>query len=100
MVNSTTDGGSNAFYLTRTGSNTINMLFYSNPLAYVFSVTQREDILDCVINLDNSLKGNTRGLFGDFNGDPTDDFIRPNGVMVSANASDPILHEFGQSCKC
>ena len=99
-VNSTTTGGGNAFYLIRTGPDTIRMLLYREGIAYLLTVTQREDILDFVINLDPSVMGHTRGLFGNFNGDGTDDFIRPNGIVVPSDASDQMLHDYGQSCKC
>lgn len=75
------------------------MLLYKDSIAYVFTVTQRGEILDFIINLDNSVMGNTRGLFGNFNGDDTDDFIQPNGIVLPSNASDEMLHDYGQTCK-
>ena len=76
------------------------MLLYKERLAYVFTVTRREDILDFVVNFDDSIRGETRGLFGNFNGNNTDDFIMPNGVRIPSDASDQMLHDFGQSCEC
>ena len=100
IENGTATGGDNAFYLTRVGENTTRMLFYWEGLAYVFTVTQREDIIDFVLNLDTSLRGQTRGLFGNFNNDGTDDFIKPNGITVPyEDVTDQMLHEFGQSCE-
>ena len=75
------------------------MLLYKDRIAYVLTVTRREDILDFVINLEDSVRGNTRGLLGNFNGDSTDDFVMPNGIQVPVNASDQMLHDFGQSCE-
>ena len=67
---------------------------------YVLTVTQRQNILDFVVNLEDSIMGTTEGLFGNFNGDNTDDFIMPNGVQIPSDASDQMLHDFGQSCEC
>lgn len=96
-VNDTTNEAS--FYVTRVANNSIRILFYKNPLAYVFTVSLRDNILEFVLNLDRSLNGSTRGLFGNFNSNDMDDFILPNGVTIQANASDEMLHDFGQACK-
>ena len=99
-VNDTVVGDNNAFYVTRVGEKSIRMLFYWDNLAYVFTVMQRENIMDFILNLDISLKGETRGLFGNFNDDDTDDFIQPNGITVPSDGiTDQMLHEFGQSCE-
>ena len=42
---------------------------------------------------------NITGMLGNYNGDPDDDFILPNGTMLPSNASDRQLYAFGQSCK-
>ena len=76
------------------------MLLYMDGLTYVFTLTRREDILDFVVNFDDSIMGATRGLFGNFNGDNIDDFIMNNGVQIPSDASDQMLHDFGQSCEC
>lgn len=47
-----------------------------------------------------SLFGITKGLLGTFNGDITDDFLRPDGIYLNINATDDeIFHNFGQLCK-
>ena len=98
-VDATTNGSNNAIFMTRTGVDTVRMLLYKDQLAYVFTVTRRGEILDFIINLENSLRGETKGLFGNFNGDTTDDYIKPNGIQVSSDASDQMLHDYGQSCE-
>lgn len=99
MVGNSSVQGNNAFYLTRSGENSVRVLLYKDSIAYILSVAQRGDILDFVINLEEPLRGNTRGLLGNFNGDNTDDFTMPNGIPVPSNASDRTIHEFGQSCE-
>ena len=43
--------------------------------------------------------GTTVGLLGNFNGDTSDDFMYRNGTFLDADASDRMIHDFGQSCK-
>ena len=95
-VNSTSRVGNN-FFLNRTGENSIRLVFFER-ISYMLTVTQRQDILDFVLNLEESLKGRVRGLFGNFDDDDTNDLIYPNGVSVSFNASDTMIHNFGLSC--
>ena len=99
FVGNGTTGNSNSFYVTRTAEKSVRMLFYKEGLVYIFTVTRRSGLLDFVINLDSSLNGETRGLLGNFNGDGTDDFIKPNGITVPSDANDQTLHEYGQSCE-
>ena len=99
-VNSTSVQANNAFYLTRVEDNIVRVLLYTDTCVYVLTVTQRQNILDFVVNLEDSIMGTTRGLFGNFNGDSTDDFIMPNGIQILSDASDQMLHNFGQSCEC
>ena len=87
------------FLLTRIGENSVRILLFRDRVSYVLTVTRRQSILDFALNLEESLKGTTRGLFGNFNDDSTDDLIYPNGIRVPSNATDEMLHEFGQSCK-
>ena len=91
--------GNSIFYIVRTRSGLLRILLYKDRFVYGLTVTQREDILECFINLEDSVRGNMRGLLGNFNGDSTDDFIMPNGIQVPVNASDQMLHDFGQSCE-
>lgn len=87
------------FYLNRTDENSVRVLLYKDRVSYILTVTRREDILDFVINLEESLRGKTTGLFGNFNGDNTDDFVMSNGVPIPSNATDDRIHDFGQSCE-
>ena len=99
-VNSTSIQANNAFYLTRVEDNVVRVLLNRDTRVYVLTVTQRQNILDFVVNLEDSIMGTTEGLLGNFNGDNTDDFIMPNGIQILSDASDQMLHVFGQSCEC
>jgi len=88
-----------AFLLTRIGENAVRILLFRDRASYVLTVTQRQHILDLVLNLEESLQGTTRGLFGNFNDDGTDDLIYPNGIRVPLSATNEMIHQFGQSCE-
>lgn len=75
------------------------MLLYKDSIAYILTVALRGDILEFVINLEEPLRRNTRGLLGNFNGDDTDDLIMSDGRPLPSSASDTMIHEFGQSCQ-
>ena len=52
-----------------------------------------------VASLPEDFQNLTEGLQGNYNGDDTDDFIFRNGTMLSNDANEQIIFEFGQSCK-
>ncbi len=44
--------------------------------------------------------GQTQGLAGNFNGDSSDDLMRPDGTTISTNSSLRDIHyEFGEKCE-
>ena len=98
--NNTSVQAINPFYLTRVGDNVVRILLNTDTGAYVLTVIQRRNILDFVVNLEDSIMGTVKGLFGNFNGDNMDDFIMNNGIQISPDGSDQMLHDFGQSCEC
>ena len=53
------------------------------------------------VSLPASFQGRTSGLMGNYNGDPSDDFLPRNGsTPLSVNASNKEIHEqFGITCK-
>ena len=73
-------------------ANGISVEVQSNPrLQYQY--------LSVRVNLPSAFGGLTTGLFGNFNGNISDEFIFRNGTMLSNQATDAEVHEFSQSCK-
>ncbi|XP_059161297.1 uncharacterized protein LOC131944591 [Physella acuta] len=53
--------------------------------------------LEIMFEVPKDLQGKTRGLLGNFNGDKTDEFITPDGQVLSANLSErEIFQQFSQ----
>jgi len=42
----------------------------------------------------------THGLLGNFDGDPSNDYILPDGTVLSGNISEQEVFDYGQACKC
>lgn len=58
------------------------------------------ELLTTKVALPNSLKGFTKGLLGNFDGDANNDFGLPNGKILKNNLSDrEIFTEFGEKCE-
>ena len=82
--------------VTRTAEDTVLSVF---PNGVAVSVGVSGDIPNIVVSLPQDFRGETRGLMGNFNGDDTDDLIFFNGTMLSSDASEREIFDFGQSCK-
>ena len=56
--------------------------------------------LSATIGAIQSLRGLTRGLLGDFNGDQSADLTTPTGQTLSVNSTEEeIFYGFGEKCK-
>ena len=44
-------------------------------------------------------KNKTRGLLGNFDGDPLNDFITPDGTIENTNMTERQIFTYGQLCK-
>ena len=69
---------------------------FSNGVS--LNITIQVGVLSFVAQLPEEFRNTTSGLYGNFDGDRTNDYIYRNGTMLSANTSDRVLHTFGQSC--
>ena len=88
---------SSSISITRSEVNTYDIVFGYD---ITVTVSEAEGILYTVLRLPQDLQGQTEGLLGNFNGDASDDFIFQDGTVLSDNAADSEIHNFGQSCKC
>ena len=79
----------------RTATNTIVSTF-SNGIAITVSLSR--GLLSFVATSPEEFRVTTEGLLGNFNEDPSDDFIFRDGTTLEFDASDRMIHEFGQSC--
>lgn len=80
------------------GNNAVSIRFDSGESLHV---QVRSNIL--MIELaacPDAFRNQTRGLLGNWNGDPDDDFLRPDGAILSTNASmEDIHYMFGEECQ-
>lgn len=61
-------------------------------------ITPERNALSIICHVPKLFNGKTRGLLGNFDGDPNNDFMLPNGTILSINSTDDrlIFGEFGQ----
>ncbi|XP_033100056.1 protein mesh-like isoform X2 [Anneissia japonica] len=62
-----------------------------------FTIEETNDIMSVIFFGSDSMKGSTRGLMGTWNDNSSDDFLTPNGDIISANSTIRDIHfNFGQ----
>jgi len=44
-------------------------------------------------------RGKVRGLLGNFDGDPNNDFLAPNGTLLSSNATESAIFSYASKCR-
>lgn len=62
-------------------------------------VTLELGVLSFVLAIPREFEGNSTGLLGNFDGNETNDFVYRDGTMISNDATDREIHNFGQSCE-
>ena len=63
-------------------------------------VTTTAGLLSVMTTLQRGLMNRTRGLYGNWDGDPSDDFKDPDGMILPANATmEEIHYGFAQKCR-
>lgn len=85
-----------AVEISRTSNDSITSAFSSDASV---TVQVAAEIPNFVLTLPQSFRGRTRGLLGNYNGQNSDEFVYRDGRMLQDNASDSMIHDFGQSCK-
>ena len=74
---------------------TVFSAFYST-LAISITLDPTTQYLSYALNLVQPVT--TSGILGNFNGNISDDFTFPDGRVLPSDASDQMIHEWGQAC--
>ncbi|KAK3103621.1 hypothetical protein FSP39_020595 [Pinctada imbricata] len=81
--------------ITRILNNTCQAYFTGSGVGVKVSLGIR--LLTVVVAAPNYLQGNTKGLLGNYDSDPNNDFVLPNGTILHTNSSQrEIFNNFGQ----
>ena len=72
---------------------------FTFEIGVVIIAKAAHDILSFQLSIPKSFLNNTKGLLGVWNGNPVDDFLRPDGTNISINSSESVIYEqFGEKC--
>ena len=83
--------------VTRVATNSIRTSF---PLGVTVEVSIAATIPNFVVRLPQNFSDSTSGLLGNFNGNPDDDFMYPNGIdVLRSDATDREIHGYAQQCQ-
>lgn len=95
----TTNATTSAFRNISLHNDDGNYLVVLEPVSVSITVEVTPDLLNIIALIgEDSFKGKLRGLLGNYNGDPTDDFISRDGSSVSSDASMRDIHnDFGMT---
>ena len=68
---------------------------------FTMDVGLNSGIMDVTPNIPQKFMSGymTRGLYGNFDGDPQNDFQLPNGTILSNNLTEQEIYQYGESCK-
>ncbi|KAL3837614.1 hypothetical protein ACJMK2_022960 [Sinanodonta woodiana] len=78
------------------GETTLRIVFPSTgPISLNVSVSA--EMLTIAVTLPPIFKNKTKGLLGNYDGDPNNDFIFPNGTVLDGNATERTLFNYGIS---
>lgn len=81
-------------------SKNIIHVFFCKAIIVKVSLGVRFLISEVVV--DSEYGGHAKGLMGNFDGNPTNDFILPNGTILNKNSTKTerdVYNNFGQQCK-
>lgn len=74
------------------------VLFFFFLLGISFDIEHKIELLTISATVPEKFKNVTKGLFGNFNGNPEDDFVFRDGTTIPGNSSEETIYGFGQSC--
>lgn len=75
-------------------------LFYIKFIVGIsLNVTVGAEMLAISATVPKIYNSTTRGLLGNFDNDPENDFVYPNGTVLPGNISEREVFYYGQSCK-
>ncbi|XP_033733052.1 sushi domain-containing protein 2-like [Pecten maximus] len=85
--------------MSRTDATTHNILVVFETTGLSVSMDVNSDLINILVVVgDDRMKGNLRGLLGNYNGDPTDDFISKTGEQLDTDISMEDIHfRFGMT---
>ncbi|KAL3832190.1 hypothetical protein ACJMK2_023853, partial [Sinanodonta woodiana] len=81
--------------LSRDNSSRTITVVFSTDLS--LNITVRVKMLAVSVMLPTEYKGKSRGLLGNFDDNPDNDFMFPNGTALSSNATDRDIFKYGQT---
>lgn len=70
----------------------------SKKISIEIGLTSEKNALSIVCNVPKTFNAKTRGLLGNFDGNPANDFVLPNGTIITLDSNDDgkIFSEYGQ----
>ena len=75
------------------------VLMYGLFTGIQLDIFLRNELLIQEVTVPEEYMGLTKGLLGNFDGNPDNDFVFQNGDVLTQNASERYIFQFGQSCK-
>lgn len=62
-------------------------------------VSNSSSVLHLAVEVGDTFINTTEGILGYLNGDPSDDFRRPNGSILSINSTEREIFDYGKQCE-
>ncbi|KAL3832136.1 hypothetical protein ACJMK2_023807 [Sinanodonta woodiana] len=81
--------------LSRDDSSRTITIVFSTDIS--LNITVGVKMLAVSVMLPTEYKGKSRGLLGNFDGNPDNDFMFPNGTVLSSNATERDIFKYGQT---
>ena len=75
-----------------------NLIILTSSGASVM-VSSSSSILHLSVEVNDAFINSTKGLLGYLNGDPSDDFYRPDGTVLSSDSTESDIYDYGLLCE-